>query len=137
MAARPFGLTLRLLVAALALALAACGGTPPDLGTVRPRDPPPDMDYERTVVTIEGFVPAPARTSPDFVEIDRDGRAMTVFFEGGDPHCFGVAGVEVQRRDPELPTVTVLYGTRFGNMGCTAALASLAIRQALVPPFEP
>jgi hypothetical protein len=123
-------------IVALAVAVAGCS-VPVDLGTVRPRDPPADMDHEWTLVTVEGMIPAPALTPPDFVEIDPDGRAMTVYFRGGNTGCYGVAGVEVERRDPVLPIVNVLYGVRFGNIGCSAEGTFLAIRQSLEPPFEP
>jgi hypothetical protein len=48
-----------------------------------------------------------------------------------------VAGVDVERRDPEPPVATVRYGLRFGVMGCNAAGTFLAIRQPLVPTFVP
>lgn len=51
--------------------------------------------------------------------------------------CEAVAGVDVMRRDPELPEVEVRYGMSLGVMCCTAALHSLAIRVPLEPPFAP
>jgi hypothetical protein len=128
---------MRTLIWGLALVLAACGGSPPDLGTIRPRDPPPDMAHDWIVVTVEGFVPAPGTALVDFIEVDPDGRAMTVFFRGGATECYGVAGVDFERRDPEPPVATVRYGLRFGVMGCNAAGTFLAIRQPLVPTFVP
>jgi len=116
--------------------LSACGGSPPDLGTVQPAEPIADQPGPWKVVIIEGMTPSPARIDPVKVEVDRNGDAMTVFFQGGDPTCYTVADVDVDRHDPAIPEVTVLYGLRFGNMGCNAALASLAIRVHLEPPFE-
>lgn len=116
--------------------LSACGGSPPDLGTVQPAEPIAGQPGPWKVVIIEGMTPSAARIEPVKVEVDPNGLAMTVFFQGGDPTCYTVAGVDVDRHDPAIPEVTVLYGLRFGNMGCNAAMAPLAIRVRLEPPFE-
>ncbi len=124
-----------LAVVVLGLAV-GCGGSPPDLGTVQPAEPIADQPGPWKIVIIEGMTAGPARIEPVHVEVDPDGATMTVFFQGGDPTCYTVAGVDVDRHDPAIPEVTVLYGLRFGNMGCNAALAPLAIRVRLEPPFE-
>ena len=62
---------------------------------------------------------------------------MTDFFTGGSSVCEAVVGLDVARNDPEPPDVKIRYGMRLGVMGCTAALASLAIRVPLDPPFVP
>ncbi|MDQ3128186.1 MAG: hypothetical protein M3Q66_06985, partial [Chloroflexota bacterium] len=126
----------RRLTAALLLGTAAlvggCGGSPRDLGTVQPRNPIPDFEGGRwTLVEVEGIVPAAGGQEPRLVEVDPDGQMITVYFTGGDPKCYAVAGVDVVRRDPEPPDVKVRYGMRLGVMSCNAALASLAIRVPL------
>jgi len=116
---------------------AACGGSPPDLGTVEPSEPiPAAPDAVWKLITVEDFVPASGRFEPLAVEIDPDGQSMTVFFQGGDPECYGLAGVNVVRQDPEPPAVQVEYGLRFGVLGCNAAMANLAVRVPVKPAFE-
>jgi hypothetical protein len=127
---------LALVAIAVACLLAACGGSPPDLGNVQPAEPIPDRPGPWKLVTVEGMTLSPAPIEATKVEVDPDGRAVTAFFEGGDPSCYAVSGLEVEHRKPE-PAVTVLYGVRLGNMGCNAALYSLAIRVPLEPPLEP
>lgn len=117
--------------------VASCGGSPRDLGTIEPRVADPTFQGPWTLVEIEGIVPAAGPQEPRIVEIDADGRMMTVFFTGGSPECEAVAGVDVVRHDPEPPGVKVRYGMRLGVMGCTAALQLLAIRVPLDPPFVP
>lgn len=124
-----------LAVAVLGLA-AACGGSPSDLGTVQPAKPIPDQPGPWKVVGIEGMTADPVRIEPVQVEVDPDGATMTVFFQGGNPSCYTVSDVEVERDDPAIPDVTVLYGLRLWVMGCTADLAALAIRLPLEPPLE-
>jgi len=124
-------------VLAIAALVAGCGGSPRDLGTVQPRSADAEFAGPWTLVEIEGIVPAAGPREPRIVEVDPDGRIMTVFFTGGSPECEAVAGVDVVRLDPEPPVVKVRYGMRLGVLGCTAALASLAIRMPLVPPFSP
>ena len=128
------GLALALVAGLLA---AGCGGSPRDLGSLMSRVEDSNGRVGGTLVEIEGIVPAPAAIEPRLVEVDPDGRALTAFFHGGDPHCQAVAGVDVERRDPEIPRVTIRYGMRLWIMGCNAALASLAIRVPLDPPFAP
>ena len=124
-------------LALIAVCVAACGGSPPDLGTVEPREPIPQApDAVFKLITVEGIVPAAGRFEPLAVEIDPDGRSLTAFFQGGDPECYGLAGVRITRRDPEPPDVEVEYGLRLGVMGCNAALANLATRVTLDPPFS-
>lgn len=140
MAARSRGLSARAAVAlliAIPALLAACGGSPPDLGFVEPAEPIEGGFESWKVVQIEGSTLDAQRIVPMGVEIAPDGASMMVFFQGGDPNCYTVAGVEVERHDPAIPVVTVLYGVRLGRLGCNAALASLAIRSALEPPFAP
>ena len=130
-------LTAALALFALAALVGGCGGSPRDLGTVQPRTADPDFSGPWLLVEIEGIVPAAAPQKARLVEVDPDGRMMTVFFTGGSPACEAVAGVDVVRRDPEPPDIKVRYGMRLGVLGCTAALASLAIRVPLDPPFAP
>ena len=125
-----------LVTLAVAALFAACGGSPPDLGNVQPREPIANLPGPWKVVTVEGMTVSPARIDAVAVEVDPDGRAVTAFFQGGDPACYAVSGLEVEHRRP-VPAVTVLYGLRLGNMGCNAALYSLAIRVQLEPPLEP
>jgi len=128
-------------VAVVAIALAAvavavaCGGSPPDLGTVQPVEPIANQPGPWKVVTTEGMTMSPARIKAVRVEVEPGGDT-TVFFQGGDPQCYAVSGLEVEHRGAAVPEVTVLYGLRFGNMGCNAALYALAIRVALEPPLE-
>ena len=124
-----------LVVTVLGLAV-GCGGSPPDLGAVQPAAPLADQPGQWKVVQIEGMTADPARIAPVHVEVDPDGATMTVFFQGGNPNCYTVSGVEVVRADPAIPDVTVLYGMRLWVMGCTADLASLAIRLPLEPQLE-
>lgn len=124
-----------LVVTVLGLAV-GCGGSPPDLGTVQPAERITDQPGQWKVVQIEGITADPARIEPVRVEVDSDGETMTVFFQGGNPNCYTVSGVEVERDDPAIPEVIVLYGLRLWVMGCTADLASLAIRLPLEPPLE-
>ncbi|HET9457598.1 MAG TPA: hypothetical protein VFO78_09665 [Candidatus Limnocylindrales bacterium] len=74
---------MRTLVAAVVMVVAACGGSPPDLGTIRPRDPPPDMDHDWIVVTVEGFVLAPGTAPIDqaahFLTAERERSASRRF----------------------------------------------------------
>jgi hypothetical protein len=134
MAARRLSAALALALAAGALA-AGCGGSPRDLGVVQPRSSFAPFGGPWTLVEIGGFVPGAGAQRPEFVEIDPDGRAMTIFFLGGNTGCYGVAGVDVQRRDPAEPEVTIWYGMRFGVLGCTAEGTFLALRHPLDPPF--
>jgi hypothetical protein len=139
MAARSRRLTVRsalALVLAIPMLVVACGGSPPDLGTVEPAEPIGGQSGPWKLVQIEGITPGPARIEPVRVEIAPDGASMIVFFQGGNPNCYTVADVEVERHDPAPPAVAVLYGMRLGVMGCTADLASLAIRRPLDPPFD-
>jgi hypothetical protein len=99
------------LIAVLAL-VASCGGSPPDLGTVQPVEPVADRPGPWRVVTSEGITPSPERIEPVLVEVEPGGAAMTVFFQGGNPSCYTVSGVEIERHDPAIPSVTVLYGLR-------------------------
>jgi hypothetical protein len=117
--------------------LAACGGSPPDLGNIQPAEAIPNMPGPWKVVTVEGMTVSAVPIEALKVEVDPDGRAVTAFFLGGDPSCYAVSGLEVEHRNPAPPAVTVLYGLRLGNMGCNAALYSLAIRVPMEPPLEP
>ena len=119
----------------VAICVIGCGGEPPDLGTVRPVDAPADLDVDWTVVAVEGIVLAPSPTTPDLIEVSENGDTATVFFRGGNTRCYAVAGVDVFRRDPEIPEITVRYGTRLGVMGCTAEGTFLALRVPLDPPL--
>jgi hypothetical protein len=124
-------------LALVVMLLAGCGGSPPDLGTVEPREPIPEApDGVFKLLTVEGLTMAAGRFEPLAVEIASDGRSMTIFFQGGSPECEALAGVRVIRHDPKLPDVEVEYGLRLGVMGCNAALFNLATRVALDPPFD-
>jgi hypothetical protein len=125
-------------LALIAVLLAAgCGGSPRELGSRLSQVEDSNGRVGGMLVEIEGIVPAPAVIEPRLVEVDPDGRALTAFFHGGDPHCQAVAGVDVERRDPEIPRVTIRYGMRLWITSCNAALASLAIRVPMDPPFAP
>ena len=126
-----------LVVALLAMTAIACGGEPRDLGIVAGRDPQFDMDAQWKVVEIAGIAPSSESIQADVVDVDADGATATAFFKGGDPACYAVTGVELERRDPDVPNIWVSYGMRLGVFGCDAALANLAIRVPLGPPMEP
>ncbi len=123
------------LLFAIPALIAACGGSPPDLGFVEPAEPIDGGFGPWKVVQAEGTTLAAERIEALRVEVAPDGASAIAFFQGGDPNCYTVSGLEVEHRDPEVPAVTVLYGLRLGRMGCNAALASLAIRFTLEPPL--
>ena len=102
---------------AMVAALAGCGRSPRDLGTVQPRSSFAPFGGPWTLVEVGGFVPGASAQRPEFVEIDPDGRSMTIYFLGGNTGCYAVASVDVARRDPAEPEVTIWYGTRFGVLG--------------------
>jgi hypothetical protein len=127
-------------VVAIALSISiavGCGGQPRDLGMVNAHDPEFDMDGQWVLVEIEGATLAAGPVPAVAVEVAADGTTATVLFRGGDPNCYTVADVRVERHDPKPPMATVMYGMRLGVTGCNAALANLAIRVPLDPPFEP
>jgi hypothetical protein len=123
-------------VALIAMALTACRGAPPDLGTIEPREPIAGQTGSWQLIRSDGVVPSADPVVPLAVEVDADGRTMTVFFQGGNPECYGLAGATVIRNDPETPDVELRYGMRLGVLGCDAALYNLATRVELVPPIE-
>jgi hypothetical protein len=138
MAARSRGLSRRsalALVVAIAGLVVACGGAPPDLGFVEPAEPIDGGFGPWKVVQMEGSTLSPERIEALRVEVAPDGASAVAFFQGGNPNCYTISSLEVEHRDPEVPAVTVLYGLRLGRMGCTADLASLAIRFTLEPPL--
>ena len=119
------------------VAVGACGGSPPDLGTVEPAEPIAGLSGPWKLVQVEGTTLSGERIEALRVEIAPDGTSVTAFFQGGDPNCYTVAGVEIEWEGPAVSAVTILYGLRLGKLGCNAALASLAIRIALGPPPVP
>ena len=123
------------LVLAAAL-IAGCGGSPPDLGSVEFQNPETNQPATWKLIEVEGIVPGIGRFDPLAFQIDPDGRSMTVYFQGGNPECYALAGVPVVRNDPDPPDVQVEYGLRLGVMGCDAALYNLATRVRLDPPFQ-
>ncbi len=55
----------------------------------------------------------------DHVTVAPDGRTLTVYYWGGAPECYGLAGVEVDVTGA-VPTITLQTGTRPGVEVCIA-----------------
>jgi hypothetical protein len=123
---------------AVALIAGGCGGEPRDLGTVTGPDPLGGQEpTDWRLVEVEGIAPCSDPIQATAVEVEPDGVAATVFFQGGDPECYAVTGITIERHDPDPPSATVGYGLRLGHFGCNAALAFLAIKIQLFPALQP
>jgi hypothetical protein len=128
-AARPASVrTMRLILLCLAIGLAGCarlggGGEP----SASPTPKEPELPSQPPIAIPDPIPPsngpAPGHEEPDATVFDAhpaaidhftigaDGRTVVVYWWGGNPTCFGLKGLEVDRHDG-VPVITLLEGTR-------------------------
>jgi hypothetical protein len=103
----------------------------PGSGAGEPGEEPegPSQDGATPVVPEDGLLDI-IETPWDHITVGPDGRTLTVYFWSGAQECYGLAGVEVDLTG-DVPTITVLTGTRPGVEVCIA-LAQLYSTQVVL-----